>query len=97
MTKFFELIKRLFESLFQNVSIVAAPLAAATITGFSAGEFMAEEINMTAGVLIGVTVGFSLEACGYLSFVAFQRDKNWMRPGLYIIGGVAIALIWSRR
>ena len=93
MSKLFVWLKGIFESLFKNMAIVAAPLAAAMLTGLSVGKFVASEDGPAWGLMAGVTVGFALEACGYLSFVAYQQDRNKWRPALYIVGGVLIALI----
>lgn len=86
-------IRALFESIFENLGLVMAPLAAATLTGVSIHHFFTDLLgNIPAGI-IGFVFAFGIEATGYVSFIAYQKDKDIKKPVGYLASVVAVVTI----
>lgn len=86
-------IRALFESIFENLGLVMAPLAAATLTGVSIHHFFTDLLGDVSAGIIGFVFAFGIEATGYVSFVAYQKDKDIKKPIGYLVSVVAVVTI----
>lgn len=88
-----KLVKAFFESIFENLGLVMAPMVSAVMTGLSVQHFFAGLFGpITAGIM-GAVFGFSIEATGYMSFVAYQKDKDIKKPIGYMLTVAIIVTI----
>lgn len=86
-------LKEFFESIFENLGLVMAPMTSAVMTGLSVQHFFAALFGATTAGIMGIVFGFSIEATGYMSFVAYQKDKDIKKPIGYMFTVAAIVTI----
>lgn len=101
MKQFFILIRTTIEDAFNNLSLLAAPLAPSLMLGVSVGVYMKSLYGSFLGILVGFAFGFGIEAAGYLSFKAYAKTKKLVMPISYILAGSTVTTVlefgdWQR-
>ena len=86
-------IRHFFESIFNNLGLIFAPLAAATLTGLSVYHYFLEKLGEIPAGMLGFAFAFGIEATGYQSFKAFQSSKKVIVPVGYLATVVAAVTV----
>jgi hypothetical protein len=83
-------IRKGFESIFENLGLVMAPLVAAVMNGVSIWHFFAPTFGSAIAGLVGFVFAFGIEATGYMSFLAYQKDGDIKKPLWYLASVITI-------